>query len=629
VFRSVGDVLAPPRDIPQFSPDYYRPLTIATYLLDRAVGGGDAFPFHLSVVLAHTVASVLVYALALQLLAVGRSGRRTAAAPRADSSDAVARVGAVSAGALFALHPIHTESVAWAAGRSDVLATGFLLAVLVVTGQAQRTWVTSVLGAAFALAALGAKETAVAIYPLMFLRDVLVPPMPRPTRSDWLRGWVGPLLAGLVYVLLRRNALGEFVGSAPDALAAGQRSLGDLIGAVGMYLGRLVWPVPLNAYIDHIDTGTMTVGLALVFVAGFATAFWLWNRARVQGIEGSRVQASPGKRAPTTRGSSKQAPARNLESSNPRTLNVGILLFGLAWLGLTLAPSLAIVWKIPDAPIAERYLYLPSVGFCLLIGYAAARAWAAASTQSTRWAVAGAVALLLLASAIVTVRRNPVWHDDIALWEDTEQNSQVSGMAARSAGTAYQQAGRPADARAAFERALQRRNTQRGLQTIYNNLGTLAMFDRDYAAAQRYYEAAMAAIRLPTPCSTSVSQCCTPVGGRAKRRRRRCHTTSERRVSTRTTRTSRPRKPRPTTSSANAMRPCSTPGARSTSAPRARPPTACARCCSAEEDLHGFRRVRGRLRGWKSLGARAARPQLRVESMPCYVSASHCWANSE
>ena len=399
----------------------------------------------------------------------------------------------MSAGALFALHPIHTESVAWAAGRSDVLATGFLLAVLVVTGQAQRTWVTSLLGAAFALAALGAKETAVAIYPLMFLRDVLVPPMPRPTRSDWLRGWVGPLLAGLVYVLLRRNALGEFVGSAPDALAAGQRSLGDLIGAVGMYLGRLVWPVPLNAYIDHIDTGPLTVGLALVFVAGFATAFWLWNRARVQGIEGSRVQASPGKRAPTTRGSSKQAPARNLESSNPRTLHVGILLFGLAWLGLTLAPSLAIVWKIPDAPIAERYLYLPSVGFCLLIGYAAARAWAAASTQSTRWAVAGAVALLLLASAIVTVRRNPVWHDDIALWEDTEQNSQVSGMAARSAGTAYQQAGRPADARAAFERALQRRNTQRGLQTIYNNLGTLAMFDRDYAAAQRYYEAAMAA----------------------------------------------------------------------------------------------------------------------------------------
>src|SRR6185369_9566199 len=58
-------------------------------------------------------------------------------------------------------------------------------------------------------------------------------------------------------------------------------------------------------------------------------------------------------------------------------------------------------------------------------------------------------------------------------------------------------------------------------------------------------------------------------------------------------RTSRPRKPRPTTSSANAIRPCSTPSARSTSAPKARPPTACAPCCSGP------------------LGSRAARP-LRV-----------------
>src|SRR5512144_639229 len=52
VFRTLGDVLAPPRDIPQFSPDYYRPVTIATYLLDRAAGGDDPFAYHLSVVLA-------------------------------------------------------------------------------------------------------------------------------------------------------------------------------------------------------------------------------------------------------------------------------------------------------------------------------------------------------------------------------------------------------------------------------------------------------------------------------------------------------------------------------------------------------------------------------------------------
>src|SRR5512144_2252238 len=108
VFRSAGEVLAPPRDIPQFSPDYYRPLTIATYLLDRAVGGGAAFPFHLSVVLAHTATSVLVYALALQLFAAGRTAKRTAAVPAGAGASLVAQIGALSAGALFALHPIHT-----------------------------------------------------------------------------------------------------------------------------------------------------------------------------------------------------------------------------------------------------------------------------------------------------------------------------------------------------------------------------------------------------------------------------------------------------------------------------------------------------------------------------------------
>ena len=181
---------------------------------------------------------------------------------------------------------------------------------------------------------------------------------------------------------------------------------------------------------------------------------------------------------------------------NPRTLepsNPSVALYALIWLALTLTPSLAILWKIPDAPLAERYLYLPSVGFCLLAGDVTARLWTWAANQRRRLAIGAVIGALILAAAVGTMRRNPVWHDDIALWEDTEPKSQASGMAARSAGTAYQQAGRTAEARAAFERALTRRNTPRGLQTIYNNLGTLAMYDGDYAAAQRHYEAALAA----------------------------------------------------------------------------------------------------------------------------------------
>ena len=480
VFRSGADVLAPPRDIPQFSPDYYRPLTIGTYLLDRAIGGGSPYAFHLSVVLAHAATAMLVYALALQLLgsSIPRQPVPLAAAERRRAS---AVAGALAAGALFALHPIHTESVAWAAGRSDVLATGFMVAALLLQPSARRSWAGSALAGLCAAAALGAKETAVALYPLMLLRDLLVGAPERRAARAWVREYAGPLVAAAVYLLLRRNALGEVVGSSPDALPPGQRSPLELVAAIGAYVEKLLWPADLNAYIDHIVIEPLSIALAGLLLGGLAAAFWYWWK-------GSSV---PGSEATRT---GERSGLRTLEPSNP-----GLPLFALAWLVLTLVPSLAIVWKIPDAPLAERYLYLPSVGLCLLAGAAVARLWAIESSRLLLGLTA-VFGVVLLAAAIVTVRRNPVWHDDIALWGDTEQHSHVSGMAARGLGTAYQQAGRSADARAAFERALARRNTPRGLQTIYNNLGTLAMYDADYPAARRYYEAALAA--NPTAADT-------------------------------------------------------------------------------------------------------------------------------
>ncbi|MGH7786609.1 MAG: tetratricopeptide repeat protein, partial [Candidatus Binatia bacterium] len=175
-----------------------------------------------------------------------------------------------------------------------------------------------------------------------------------------------------------------------------------------------------------------------------------------------------------------------------RTRRGGVALFAVGWIGLTLVPSLTIIWKITDAPLAERYLYMPSAGFCLLVGELVRRAWDAAALRRRRPALAAALAVPLLAAALATVAHNPVWRDDISLWTDTEPKSQTSGMAARGLGTAYQQAGRTSDARAAFERALQRRNSPRGLQTIHNNLGTLAMYAGDYGSARQHYETALA-----------------------------------------------------------------------------------------------------------------------------------------
>lgn len=433
-FDSLGDVLAPPRDIPQFSPDYYRPLTIATYLVDRGLGGERPFAFHLSVVLAHALAALLLWALAAQLLA--------------DTPGAAA--GALGAGLLFAVHPIHSESVAWAAGRSDVLATAFLLAALVARGAAPWRWGGSAAGGAAAFASLAAKETGVALYPLALLRDLLLRPA-RPPLADWARGYAGLAAAGIVYGLLRRHALGELVGTAPS-IAPVHRSPLEILAAVGVYVDKLLWPWPLNAYIDRLPLTPAAFAGGLLLLAALLVAARRW-RARGEGLP----------------------------------------LFALLWIALTLVPSLAILWKIPDAPLAERYLYLPSAGFCLLVGDLVARARTRLPAGAARRAAAVAGGVVLVLAGVASAQRSRVWHDDVALWEDTEAKSQTSGMAARNLGTAYQQAGRVADARAAFARALERRNDARGLQTIHNNLGTLAMLDGDFAAARRSYEQALAA----------------------------------------------------------------------------------------------------------------------------------------
>ena len=160
-FRSLGDLFFPPANIPQFSPDYYRPLTVLSYLVDRMVGGTSPFVFHLSVVLWHIATTFLVFRLGRVLFA---------GLPQAL---AAAGFGA----ALFAVHPIHTESVAWGAGRSDVIAACFAVAAAVL--YLQDRWsalLRAAAAAALVFIAMLAKETAAALLLILPLGDWLLEP---------------------------------------------------------------------------------------------------------------------------------------------------------------------------------------------------------------------------------------------------------------------------------------------------------------------------------------------------------------------------------------------------------------------------------------------------------------------
>src|SRR5438094_4042071 len=125
--------------------NFYRPVQSITYMLAYSMGGLSPAPYHALSLVYHAAASVFVYLIGLELM----------------FSPAVT----FAIAALFAVHPVHTEAVAWIAGIPDVACGAFYFAAVFIflrywrTGRKALLWTASVLF----LGALLSKEMAVTL----------------------------------------------------------------------------------------------------------------------------------------------------------------------------------------------------------------------------------------------------------------------------------------------------------------------------------------------------------------------------------------------------------------------------------------------------------------------------------
>jgi tetratricopeptide (TPR) repeat protein len=419
--QSLRDLLLPPPIIPKF---YFRPLVFASYLFDRALGGETPFWFHASVLVFHVINVVLVFVLARRLLA---------------EEPLIAAGGAL----LFAVFPTHVESVAWMAGRSDVIVCTFVLLTILLFLDRRRPWAAWLGGVTFLLGAL-TKELALACLALVPVFDLLS------TRRLHWRRYVPLAIAAVVYFALRRQALGTFVGGMA-ATAAVPQLTNDVVRAVGFYVLEAVIPLELCAYIPVVPTaaGYLLTGL-LALVLGGALIVLAWRRGRWP------------------------------------------LAFLVAWFFVTLAPSLTvIVRRSASAPVADRYLYVPSVASCLLL------AWAVVQLTrrlrlSERWA-ATALALLGCILGVQALLYTRVWADDLSFWSDVAGKVQNDALPHRELATALLNRNRVDEADRELQRALAAPSDTVGQAMTYNQLGNL------YRRLGRYQEAEQAfetAIRL-------------------------------------------------------------------------------------------------------------------------------------
>jgi hypothetical protein len=285
--------------------EYFRPLVIVFFAIDRLLYGLHPAGYHLTNLLLHAGTTLLVWGVARHVLGRG--------------------FGAWAAAALFAVHPCHADAVDWISGRTDGLAGVFYAGALlfylesrVVRHRTARFLALSLLS--FALALLS-KEMAITLPAVILLHACLFP-----QGETWGRRLLAPASAGVVaalYLALRISVLhGLHPPPQPFAFHFGDPGFfRHLVTAPLLYLVDLVLFILPDPMVT-VPFWTAHPLLLAILVAVVATVF---------------------------AGTMRRAP-------NARTRA-----WGLAWMGITLLPVLPL-------PVGEHFLYVPSMGYCILVG---------------------------------------------------------------------------------------------------------------------------------------------------------------------------------------------------------------------------------------------------------------------
>jgi len=165
--------------------------------------------------------------------------------------------------------------------------------------------------------------------------------------------------------------------------------------------------------------------------------------------------------------------------------------FGILWIWITLVPSAAVaVVSISSTPLAERYLYIPSAGYCLLLGYWIVEAGRKERLKNFAW---GAGIVLVVAYVLMSYQGQAVWKNDLALWKNAASKSPDHPLPHSNYGLALSNAGRYDEAIRELSIALSPdlKDNPRGLAMTANNLALVYLDKGEYEKAEKWFRKAL------------------------------------------------------------------------------------------------------------------------------------------
>ena len=401
---NLGALFSQPFWPPPFSQDLYRPFTSMILALEYAAGNGHPLVFRV-------VSFGLYAAIVVALL---RLAQRE-----------VPGIPARAAALLFAAHPVHVEAVALGVAQNEILIAGIAMVMttryLDLRARARVSWRDwGILALLYGAAGL-MKENALVIPGILIAAEAFLVRSP-PGGRDWrvlVPGYLALGVVGAALLSLRHAVLGDVAGTftaeALVGLDAGDRAL-TALRIVPEWARLLVWPAHLRVdyspqeFVASTAFGAMEAFGAALVVGAVAAVWWCRTRAP-------------------------------------------LVSFGLAWMAVALFPVSNIV--VPTGIfIAERTLFLPSVGFALATAGAVALLVPKLDLRMRRAAVA-ALATLVLAGVVRSAERHRVWRHDGFLAVRSVQDSPRSFRAQRAYADVLFELRRPDLAMRAYTRAVE------------------------------------------------------------------------------------------------------------------------------------------------------------------------------
>lgn len=443
-------------DTIEFKYGYYRPIISLSYMIDYALWGIEPRGFHLSNIIFHTMSCILVY-LIFNSLFNNRSI-------------------SIITSLLFACHPIHTESVTWISGRTDIIAGMFFLAAFYLYQKAIHSPLASEGNGSlrnrkrvklfftkskifyacsiilFALAMLCKEMVATLPFLIIAYTHYFV------GSKNW-RQWKTSLPLSipyffviLLYGIIRFVILGihtvdnpggeEMKGFYPTTLSFAK--------TIFIYLFKLIYPVHLSAYIQNPMSFSLSEPAAILSVFGVAILIFLlvWLKKRWAGM------------------------------------SFLILFYLVTLLPLSNFIRISAPWDMGFVT-AERFLYIPSLGFCGIISVLLITAWKAwkRSFSLLRYTTISLFIALLIFYSGQTLLRNRDWIDEKTFFSKTLKEAPNAALLHHAMGNVYVREEN-------YEKALEYYHNSLELYPLYhaayNNIGTIyskhALYDEAITA---------------------------------------------------------------------------------------------------------------------------------------------------